>query len=137
MPRAADRFADKKTLGQWTAVMCADGSDREELRALSRNKDRLAESVPEQHRAIGEFRERYSLGEVGSVERRLCFVHSILLESVNRRRFPEFCKASTRMGRSARQTLQAAGTVRLASDHCGCATSKTAGPEPDASRPVP
>jgi hypothetical protein len=49
----------------------ADRADGEEFSAPSRKKDRFAESVPEQHRAVGEFRERDSLREIGSVERRL------------------------------------------------------------------
>jgi hypothetical protein len=71
MPRAADGFADGKALGQRAAVVRADRADGEEFSAPSRKKDRFAESVPEQHRPVGEFRERDSLREIGSVERRL------------------------------------------------------------------
>jgi hypothetical protein len=53
-----------------------EGADREQLVPTARKQHRLAVCVPQQHRTVGDLRERNPCDEVRPAERRY-IVHSI------------------------------------------------------------
>jgi hypothetical protein len=61
--------------------MRAEGADREHLVPPPREQHRFAVSVPEQHGAVDELRERDACDEVRPVEVCRCVVHSLFLIS--------------------------------------------------------
>ena len=66
MPGASNRIADHQAVGQRTAVMGAACADREVGVPAASHDDRLAFEVTGQHRAVGEFSERYAAGKIRS-----------------------------------------------------------------------
>src|SRR5205807_9035440 len=82
MPRATDRVADQKAVGQRGAIMRAEGADREHLASVPRQQHGFPMCVPKQHRAVGYLRKRDTIDEVRSAESVLGFVHSICLTSM-------------------------------------------------------
>src|SRR6185437_2205841 len=78
MPGASNRIVHEKSRFKRGTVVCADGTNREHLIAAPGQQHGLTLRVPEQHRPVRNRREFNSLGEIGSVEFRLFFAHSIL-----------------------------------------------------------
>ena len=52
MPRASNRIAYEEALFERSAVVGADGTDREHLVAAPGEEHRFAARVPEQHRSV-------------------------------------------------------------------------------------
>jgi hypothetical protein len=74
MPGTAHRPIDEQAVGKRSAIVRADGADREHCVSASRAHHRFAVRMPEQHGAVGDARERDSFGQVSSAE---CVRHSI------------------------------------------------------------
>src|SRR6185437_541274 len=87
MPGASDGIADEEPRFKWSAVVCTDGTDGEQLVAAPDKEHGFASRVPKQHGPFRNRREFNSLGKVRSVEFRLFFAHSSPLSplSPNRR----------------------------------------------------
>ena len=64
MPRTSDRAVDHEPLNEWTAIVSAAGSDREEFATNPRQQHFLATDVAEQRGSVREFVLRKAKGEI-------------------------------------------------------------------------
>src|SRR5665213_2416400 len=87
MPRTSDRVADEKSLFQRSAVMRADGSDREYRIAAPGQQHRFALRMSEQHGSISDRSELHALCEIRPAKFYLFLAHSTLSNANVAKRF--------------------------------------------------
>jgi hypothetical protein len=64
MPRATDRLANDSSLGKRAAIVCTDGSDREQLALAAGDQHRLVADVAKHSAALLKLGERHAFAEI-------------------------------------------------------------------------